>query len=207
MKLTYANVTSTIALFAALTTGTTYAAQTLARDSVRSPQIRNGSVLLADLHPSVRSKLGVKAPQTATGGVLTGNLLARNVWADTGALKPGAWTEAPQSGGVVNLASSVGTSGNVELRFIGSITKPEGNGARATLYSRDASGNVRAGLGTSTGMGGGTFTADTMNVTTTDGLALSSRTLVVPATNAQSIEVRYEGKDARSTLRVQVRRL
>src|SRR5947209_20486136 len=46
--LTYANVVSTLALFAVLG-GTGYAAVTLSRNSVGSPQIRNGQVRNADL--------------------------------------------------------------------------------------------------------------------------------------------------------------
>lgn len=57
MKFTYANVMSTIAMIAALTTGTSYAATKLGPNSVRSYNIKNGQVTMADLHPSVRAKL------------------------------------------------------------------------------------------------------------------------------------------------------
>jgi hypothetical protein len=67
MKVTYANVMSTIAVFLAASTGGAYAAQqvVLKRDQVRSVHIKNGQVTLADLHPTVRKRL---AAPSGTGG-------------------------------------------------------------------------------------------------------------------------------------------
>lgn len=56
MKLTYANITSTLALFMAVATGTSYAA-TLAANSVTSRSIKDGQVTRADLAPSLRPAL------------------------------------------------------------------------------------------------------------------------------------------------------
>jgi hypothetical protein len=47
-RINYANVTASIALFVALS-GTSYAAATLTKDSVKTEQIRNGAVKQADL--------------------------------------------------------------------------------------------------------------------------------------------------------------
>ena len=63
MKFTYANVMSTIAMFAAVTTGGSYAATQLGANTVGTTQIKNGSVQAADLAPSIRK--GVAAAPAA----------------------------------------------------------------------------------------------------------------------------------------------
>jgi hypothetical protein len=69
-RLTYANVMSTIAVFVVLG-GTGYAATRLARNSVGSPQIRNGAIKNVDISSatkrSLRGKRGAKGPTGATG--------------------------------------------------------------------------------------------------------------------------------------------
>ncbi len=55
-RLSYANVTASLALFVALG-GTSYAATRLPRDSVASPQLVNRSILSADLGPSAKPRL------------------------------------------------------------------------------------------------------------------------------------------------------
>lgn len=74
--LSYANVTATLALFVALG-GASYAAVTLPRNSVTSREVRNGSLLGADvrdgtlgtrdLSSAVRRKLGTPGPQGPAG--------------------------------------------------------------------------------------------------------------------------------------------
>lgn len=85
MKFSYANVMSTIAMFAAVTTGTGYAAAQLGANSVRTTHIKNGQVTLSDLHPSVRKKLTNAAASKPTGTV---GVPTR--WTDRGVLTPGA---------------------------------------------------------------------------------------------------------------------
>ncbi|MDT7713430.1 MAG: hypothetical protein QOG46_2205 [Pseudonocardiales bacterium] len=69
-RLTYANVMSTIAVFVVLG-GTGYAATRLARNSVGSPQIRNGAIKNVDISSatkrSLRGKRGAKGPTGASG--------------------------------------------------------------------------------------------------------------------------------------------
>src|SRR5687767_4961561 len=62
-RLSYANVTSTLALIVALG-GTSYAAGALPAGSVTSREIRDGSVRARDLHPEARPQVnGVTAPR------------------------------------------------------------------------------------------------------------------------------------------------
>jgi hypothetical protein len=69
-RLTYANVMSTIAVFVVLG-GTGYAATRLARNSVGSPQIRNGAIKNVDISSatkrSLRGKRGAKGPTGLAG--------------------------------------------------------------------------------------------------------------------------------------------
>ena len=69
-RLTYANVMSTIAVFVVLG-GTGYAATRLARNSVGSPQIRNGAIKNVDISSatkrSLRGKRGAKGPTGPAG--------------------------------------------------------------------------------------------------------------------------------------------
>lgn len=79
---TYANVMSTIAMFAALTTGGAYAAVTLKANSVTSRHIENGQVALVDLAPAVRKKLNATTGTTPTGTVPA-------TWTDRSVFTPG----------------------------------------------------------------------------------------------------------------------
>jgi hypothetical protein len=66
-RLTYANVMSTIAVFVVLG-GTGYAATTLARNSVGSPQIRNGAIKNVDISSATKRSLrGKPGAAGATG--------------------------------------------------------------------------------------------------------------------------------------------
>lgn len=133
MKFTYANVMSTIAMFAAVTTGTSYAAASLGKDSVRTREIKNGQVTLADLHPTVRKKLG----SAATGG---GGTTARppagrpGAWADARVTATGPWTACTASCGAGTMggyhagphveatALNLGTARTANFRWVGSVT-------------------------------------------------------------------------------------
>lgn len=198
MKATYANVTSTIALFAALTTGTGYAANVIARDSVRSAHVKNGQITMADLHPTVRANLR----RATTGGGSTpspdaGGLLPHGQWADTGALVSSLWTASPRTDGRRTL-TRIGTTGNVEFRLVGSITKDATGGADVTLSTYTSSGASKHGHGWFGPTGIGTF----------DQTTFSGGTLTVPAADAQQVEATYTAVDgATSTMRVQVRRV
>lgn len=127
MKLTYANVMSTLAMLAATTTGTSYAAAQLGANSVGSPQIRNGQVKLADLAPSVRRQLA--AP--AAGGGTAGAKLS-TAWRAIPAFNGTEFYECaaalcPTPGVTANgygnrLALSFPVSGTVQFRLTGSVT-------------------------------------------------------------------------------------
>lgn len=211
MKFTYANVMSTIAMFAAVTTGTSYAAVTLAKDSVRTTQIKNGQVTLADLHPTVRAKLSKGT--TGGGGTTTTpttGLLPVGEWADTKALTGATWPEAGGTEGRISLTERIGTTGNVEFRVTGNLTKPEGIGAQATIYFRNAASVEVAGWGFGLGwQQAGTFTADQLEYQPTNSIGdpANPKQFIIAAKNAQSIYSIYGGTGATSTLRLQVRRV
>lgn len=147
MKLTYANVMSTIAMFAAVTTGTSYAAATLGKDSVRSREIKNGQVTLADLHPSVRKRL---APaNTSTGGTQrpTGGTARPGAWVNTGMAPTGAWTACTASCGegtmggyhagphieATDIGGKLGKAESVNLRWTGTLTNTGSKVAHASI--------------------------------------------------------------------------
>lgn len=111
MKITYANVMSTIAMFVSVSAGTSYAAQRLAQNSVDARAIRTGAVGYSELAPSVRKKLngnrngwcnGVGNPhpcdgtqdgtqndgQTGSTGTGTGST-GTQTWRDLGMFVPG----------------------------------------------------------------------------------------------------------------------
>lgn len=207
MKFSYANVMSTIAMFAAVTTGTSYAAASLAKDSVRTAQIKNGQVTLADLHPQVRAKLG----KPATGGTTTkpptgGALLPVGQWADTGTLYASLWAATSQIDQKVNLSSKIGTTGNVEFRLVGSITKPDnGKAAALTFYTLNAAGGQTGGqyAGLNSDVAG-TFDAAAMGF---GGAGSSVQPVIVAAKDAQTVYATHEGEGVTNTLRLQVRRV
>ena len=68
-RLTYANVASTVALVAALGTGTAYAANT-----VRSEDIVNGQVKTVDLHQAAVNGAKIKDGQVGTADVADGSI-------------------------------------------------------------------------------------------------------------------------------------
>jgi hypothetical protein len=100
----YANVASTLALVVALSGGA-YAATKLPKNSVGSPQIKNGAVAAADLaNGSVTgSKLGtgtVTAPKLATGAVTGPKIAAGSV--DSSKIANGSVTAADLAPGLLS---------------------------------------------------------------------------------------------------------
>ncbi len=117
VRLTYANVTSSLALFIALG-GTSYAVTQLPRNSVGSRQVRDGSLLRKDLaKTAVSARRGPRGAQGPTG--------------DRG---PSSMRLAPAVGGVaLSSTPGVGTvvrrmadlpAGDWSLRFFGSPRLP-----------------------------------------------------------------------------------
>lgn len=198
MKFTYANVMSTIAMFAAVTTGSSYAAATLAANSVTTKQIKNGQVALADLAPGVRAKLnGASGGGGNTAKPPTGTLLPVGQWADTGAMFGSVWladfrSDAPQKA----ISQMIGTTGNVEFRLTGSLTKPAGNTAHVVVKFPKATGQTAT---IDPEKVGGTFDGS--------GISFGMTTFTVPAANAAWVTAEYNGEGATSTLRLQVRRV
>lgn len=146
MKFTYANIMSTIAMFAAVTTGTSYAAATLAKDSVRTAQIKNGQVTLADLHPTVKKRLGV-ATKPGGGGTQkpTGGTARPGAWANAGVTPTGAWTPCTASCGEGTMGGyhagphveatplNLGNAKTMNARWTGSLTNTGPKVAHATI--------------------------------------------------------------------------
>lgn len=200
MRLSYANVMSTIAMFAAVFTGGAYAATKLAPNSVRTGHIKNGQVMLVDLHPTVRARLG-KATTTPTTG-----LLPVGQWADTGALFASLWSSSSQIDQKVNLSSKLGTTGNVEFRLVGTITKPDnGKAAAMTFQVLNAAGSTTrgeyAGLNSDKA---GTFDAAAMGF---GGAGSSVQPVIMPAKDVHTVFASHEGEGVTTTLRIQVRRI
>jgi hypothetical protein len=114
--LTFANVTSLLALFIALG-GVSYAATKLPAHSVGSKQLKSKSVTLAKISPSARAAL--KGPRGAAGPIgPAGPAGAAGAKGDPGAPGPGTvqWalinatgTIVAQSGGITAVRTGVGT--------------------------------------------------------------------------------------------------
>lgn len=148
-RLTYANVTATIALFIALG-GSSYAALSLPRNSVgatqiragavRSADVKNRSLRLADLSPQARSALrGQQGPVGPVGPA--GAPAARHFAAvsATGALLRGNATSGGSAGGtgtyVVGFAERV--SGCVYSATIGTTDATAPPAGRAAVRELD----------------------------------------------------------------------
>jgi hypothetical protein len=81
-KLTYANVISTICLFLLLGGGAAYAASQLAKNSVGTKQLKNGSVTAAKLNPKTKTALaGAVGPQGIPGAKGDAGAPATKLWA------------------------------------------------------------------------------------------------------------------------------
>ena len=92
-RLTYANVTASLALFIALG-GTGYAATRLPRDSVASPQIVNRSILSGDLGPSAKPRIVevyVADPGRESYATVNRRRAGSTVSVSRGAPTPGIW--------------------------------------------------------------------------------------------------------------------
>jgi hypothetical protein len=128
LRPTYANVTATLALFIALG-GTSYAVSKLPRNSVGSPQVRDGSLQRKDLARSARSTArGQRGPAGPSGA--------------TGPRGPSSLRIAPPAAGVglpgtpavqaqVRRMDSV-PAGAWDLRFFGSPRLPAPTGLHVT---------------------------------------------------------------------------
>lgn len=127
-RITYANVMSTIAMFAALTTGGAYAAVTLKANSVTSRHIRNGQVVLADLHPTLRKKLAGTTSKPPVG-------TAPVAWTDRGLLSPGAvLAECTQAAGCSTDQTTNAITGlDVSAPTLPSGGQPGGKGVKFRL--------------------------------------------------------------------------
>ncbi len=138
-KLTYANVTATLALFIALG-GTSYAALKLPRNSVgptqikagavRSGEIKNGSVGLRDISRPARNSLrGLPGPAGAQG--------------PPGAPAARFFAAVNSAGGLVRgNATSGGGEGGVGNYTIGFASSTSGCAYSASLGTTDASSTV-----------------------------------------------------------------
>lgn len=201
MKFTYANVMSTIAMFAAVTTGSSYAAATLGKDSVRSREIKNGQVTLADLNPTVRARLNRTATTGTTTPAPTGSLLPVGVWTNTDTLAV--------ADGTTNLAAQVGTTGRVQFRLVGTITKPSG-GADVSISFKTASGAGVAGFGASSPTAAGTYDASALAYVGTGDLDddPTDAVFTVAAGNAQTVVATHSAATGGlRAMTLQVRRL
>lgn len=147
MKFTYANVMSTIAMFAAVTTGSSYAAAQLAANSVTTKQIRNGQVTTADLAPSVRKQLAGRAPVSGGGGTTTPTTGKPGAWANSGGVASGALAQcssgcADTAGGyfggpfvaATDISSKFGGAARANFRWTGSLTNNGSETAYVSLY-------------------------------------------------------------------------
>ncbi len=148
-RLTYSNVTASIALFVALG-GTSYAVTQLPRNSVGSTQVRDGSLQRKDLASGMsRGPRGSEGPQGPVGA--TG---AR------GSVGPSSVRIAPQAPGV-NLTGVAGAPAQVRrmddvpaggwlLRFEGS-PKLNGNTALHVICALKVNGDTKADAATVVG--------------------------------------------------------
>jgi hypothetical protein len=164
-RLTYANVTATLALFIALG-GTSFAAITLPRNSVgareirakavRSAEIRNRSVQVNDIsknaRAALRGKQGPAGPAGAPGvseharvgstGRIVGGTAVASAW---GADQPGLY-RLTFARDVSNCAYSATLAavpgGNVTEPAAGRITVASGGGAAVVVKTYDAGGTA-----------------------------------------------------------------
>ena len=124
-RLSYANVTATLALFVALG-GTTYAAATLPKNSVGSRQLRRHAVSNSKLRPNAVSASTIKPGAVTSLRVRDGSLTGRDINSATLGKVPAAATAdhatsadtASSLGGVTAGALRVGCPGGT-VRFAG----------------------------------------------------------------------------------------
>jgi hypothetical protein len=165
-RLTYSNVTASIALFVALG-GTSYAVTKLPRNSVGSTQVRDGSLQRRDLS-SDATRRGPRGPEGPAGPAGQSGASSMRI--------------APATNGV-RLSTSAGVQvqvrrmgdvppGSWNLRFIGSpqLTNPIG---LHTICEIKVNGDVKAQ--------GATVVGDYANATQESGLMLETA-VVMPAT-------------------------
>lgn len=138
-RLTYANVTATIALFVALG-GTSYAAITLPRNSVGSAQIRTAAVTSSDVRDralGVRD-LSLSARRSFKGG--TGVAGPAGPKGDTGAAAVRYFAAVSGAGALVRgSATSGGRAGSAGMYVVGFPQAVNTCGYTATLGAPDGS--------------------------------------------------------------------
>jgi hypothetical protein len=97
MKLTYANVTSTIALFIALTGATAFAASKLPDKSVGEFQLRSGAVTAAKIRKNAVTAPKIKAEAVKQGKIAGGSITAAKLTGGSvsnGSLQEGSVTNS-----------------------------------------------------------------------------------------------------------------
>ena len=153
-RLSYANVTASVALFIALG-GTGYAATRLPRDSVASPQIVQRSILSGDLGPSAKPRLievYVADPGRESYATVNRKPAGNTVTITRGAATPGIWNIKlqPRKGeicaptglirrGLTDVtfaltALSAGGSPIIEKAFNVTTTRPDGTAVDVSFY-------------------------------------------------------------------------
>ena len=157
-RLTYANVVSTLALVVAVTGGGAAVAAGLAKNSVGSPQIKNGQVKAADLAGNAVTSAKVK-DNSLTGADISEDTLtpdiASNVYAAT----------VDSTGSLFLQQSRFATSAerNTLGRFYVTFSRSVATCSYATTITDPVNSNNPAGLAAASLLGG---TTDTVYVTT-----------------------------------------
>jgi hypothetical protein len=134
-------------------------------------------------------------------------MLPVGVWRDTGVLTATTWDEYGQENGTIHLRDMIGTTGRVEFRVVGSMTKPSGTTSQATVFFRTEANVGKGGWGFGRNQDGGTFDATELEYQPTGSVGTDPRVFTIDAVNAQRISAEFVGKNTTSTLRVQVRRI
>jgi hypothetical protein len=165
-RLTYANIVATLALIIALGMGSAWAAGKLAKDSVKSKQIKAGAVKNSDLADN-----SVTSAKVADGSLLGGDFAAGQLPAGPQGPQGLQGDRGLPGADATKLFAFVGATGNL---IYGSgataATKLIGNGNYKVTFNRSLSNCVamaNVGLGepdSTAGGGGGTEVANATNV-------------------------------------------
>jgi hypothetical protein len=209
-RLTFANTTSLLALFVALG-GTSYAATTLAANSVGSRQIRSGAVGTSEIRYSGVRMQDIRAGAVGKSEIGTGAVGQNEIRND--AVGPGELRKDSVRADEIQ-ASAVGTSelqdGGVDLADLSPAAKAAFTVQReaVTRAGVAAGGNATAVARTSDGAYTVTFGRDVSacqssatlagvtNAGTTDTPDVASRIQVLPGAGATQVEVRTYLDDA-----------
>lgn len=152
-RLTYANVTASLALFVALG-GSSYAAITLPRNSVGSNQIRTGAVRSSELHNGSITLTDISRRARASLRGATGPAGAPGIAGPAGAPAVRYFEAVSSTGSLVRgTATSGGRSTSIGSYVIGFAGSTSACAAAATLGTTDTS-IVPAGHVTTSDQGG-----------------------------------------------------